>query len=1103
MKKLIPLIAIGVLAGCQNDASVTQADAGQDLSYNWDVKPILSDNCFACHGPDAEGGQKAGLRLDTFATATGELPESPGKFAIVPGSPDSSELIRRITSADPDVVMPPPKTHKTLSAAQQKVLRDWIESGAEYQPHWAYVSVRKPSVPADAAAPIDYFIDARLQSAGLAFEPEADRATLVNRLYMDLTGLPPSLEAVETFVADDSPMAYEKLVDALLASDEHAEHMTAQWLDIARFADTDGYLEDAGERLLHPWRDWVIGAFKANMPFDEFSTWQIAGDLLPSPTREQRLATTFLRLGQRSSENGIIEEEYLNEYAIDRLETVGVGYLGHTVGCARCHDHKYDPISIKDFYSFAAFFSATAEPGFYTPGGYLSTPIYIGVESGPTLPLPDAETERRVQSLATLLAAARRQYESVRAEQAERYASVSDTPDRDSVLNAVRAALADSLVAHYPFDEFHEGSLDFAKVTTYGKLGPGKTQATQVLPAGLQTDKLQLSASAIRGQVPAVVQSPISGAGHKGQAFFFDTQNKGFMGGDVGDYDRTDPFSLDFWVNLHEVYDDATIINHNQHARFSSMGYTLDVEKNHLRFDMVHTPSNLFSVIADEPVPVGQWSHITVTYDGSSTAAGVKLYLNGKPLQVKVLADNLTQTIVAEPFTFIDDTLYGLAFGKRWQQFTIEGSGLDEVKVFNRELSPLEVACLEDEGAATVSADNYAQFRLGIDPTVAQAREALRSADAEHNALVSKLPEIMVMDDSPFAKPMHVKKRGVYSDPGEEVAPQAFSRIFEWRDDLPRNRLGLTQWLFDPANPLTSRVYINRLWQSMFGRGLVETAEDFGTQGSIPTHPQLLDWLAAEFMESGWDIRHMEKLMVMSRTYRQGSDISPEKKEVDPFNLLLSRGVRQRYSMEVIRDNALATGGLLDKTIGGNSVYPYQPPGVWLSVSVNQITMYPEADEVPLSEHHRRTMYNFIKRAAPHPAMQVFDMPQRISTVARRRISNTPLQALVMLNDQQYLEAYEGMAYQAMLHGDDARSQVAHLYAIAMRRKPYERELNILLEQYANSLQRFSGDREKATRYLSAGLQPFDVPDAQLSAFAALASTARVVMNSPDAYSRH
>ena len=1095
-RMVLAALCIAALVGCADHTG----QATQPLSYNWDIRPILSDNCFRCHGPDA-AARKAELRLDLVESATGELPKLKGKFAIVPGDPNSSELIRRISSTDPDVVMPPPSIGKSLTVEQAQTITRWIKDGAKYQPHWAYVApekVKPPSSTADGRVvnDIDRFIFARLEQEGLAPSPEADRATLINRVTLDLTGLPPGLKEVQDFAADDDPKAYERLVDRLLSSTAHAEHMTAEWLDIARYADTDGYLEDAGGRLLYPWRDWVISAYQNNMPFDKFSTLQIAGDLLPNPTRDMLLPTMFMRLGQRSSENGIIEEEYLNEYAVDRVETIGVGYLGQTVGCARCHDHKYDPISIKDFYSMAAFFSSTNEPGFASPGSYSPA-----VEFGPTLLLPDDKTQLNLDKLAkdvdakrALLAEAT---ERAVASAPEKLQALRAQSDRSSQLaQAVKAATA----AYYPFDEVYKGgkgSLDFV-----GKIAGGFGGESRAL--GLDEPKVMLTPSGIKGQVPGLIQSPKLGKGVSGSALYLDDENKGYFAGDVGDYDRADAFSIDFWLYVGGVYEDATILNHNQHLRFARTGYSLDFRKNALVFSMVHSPSNMFSVSSTETLKKGEWAHLTVVYDGSSRAEGLAIYKDGKPLELKIAQNNLSQTVLTTPLVSIGDALYGLAFGKRFQQYTIAGSALDEVRVFGRQLTPLEVRYLNKPDVSDVGDDELRDFVVATDAGVLAAKRDLSKAFGAWDKIYSYVPEVMVMGDDALERPAYVKLRGVYSSNGDRVTPQGLDRVFHWDEKLPRNRLGLTQWLFDPKHPLTSRVYVNRLWQSLFGTGIVETAEDFGTQGSVPTHPRLLDWLAVEFVESGWDVRHMQKLMVMSATYRQASSISDRAREVDPFNHLLSRGVRQRFPAEVIRDNALVTAGLLDSAVGGRSVYPYQPARTWSIASGfrDAPDTYPTPQSVPASEHHRRSMYTYVKRAVQHPSMQVFDFSRRTTTVARRRTSNTPLQALALLNDPQYLEAYEGMASEVMAKDLGAQGRVHELYRLALRREPSDAEATVLLTQYNDLLARFAGDPEKAQQYVSAGVTPFNVDKSHVGEFAALASLARIVMNTPDVYSK-
>jgi hypothetical protein len=717
--------------------------------------------------------------------------------------------------------------------------------------------------------------------------------------------------------------------------------------------------------------------------------------------------------------------------------------------------------------------------------------------------LPDTETKTELIRLKSAEKDAYTQYQEVLSKITKEINGIS-TPKNDQLRAELSQSVSEALDAHYSFERYFKRDLEFAKVKIFGRQEHGKPLSFNLsLPAGLREDLIEVSPSNIVDQVPAILQAPLHAPGYKGEGFLFDEQNKGYFGDDVGDFDRTDPFTLDLWVKLGRVYEDATLINHNQHIRFAGNGYALDLLDNHLRFRLQHSPDNKIDVLTKESLDPEVWHHLTVVYDGLSRADGVVIYLNGQPLDFDVSQDNLTQTLITPPLAFIDDTLYGLAFGKRWQQYTIAGSVLDEVKVFKRNLSPLEVRYIHDTENLRVSEEAYRDYRLQVSPEALISRNMLREAQAAYNVLYSSQPEIMVMQDNPLAADFHVKQRGVYTNPGEAVEGKAFDQIFAFAETLPDNRLGLTQWLFDPQNPLTSRVQVNRLWQSVFGRGLVETAEDFGTQGAKPTHPELLDWLAAEFIDSGWDQKAILKQMVMSSTYQQASMISAVKKDKDPYNHYLSRGVRQRYSAEQIRDSALFAAGLLEQTVGGESVYPYQPEGVWKAVSVNQPVDYPLATDVPLDDHHRRTMYGYVKRASAHPALQVFDFPQRIITVARRRTSNTPLQALVLLNDRQYLEAYAGMAYRALNAREQLSEQLDYLYRLGMRREPSQNEREILTHYYQRALQRFLENHEGATLYLSAGLENFPVPVDNKAEFAALAATARVVMNSPDAYSKH
>lgn len=1075
---LLPLAGL-VLGGCER-APAPAPD------FNWDVRPILSNNCFQCHGPDEEG-RKAELRLDVRDAAIAPLADAPGRAAIVPGAPDESELIRRVSSADPDVVMPPPDTHRTLTAADIDVLRRWIDAGAAYKPHWAFIPPVEVAPPRTALAPadgneVDAFVRAKLEARGLTPAEEADRETLLHRVTFTLTGLPATPEEVAAFLADDAPNAYERVVDRLLASPAYGEHLATEWLDAARFADSDGYLDDEFQRRLYPWRDWVIGAFNRNLPYDEFGTAQLAGDLLEAPTKDQLIATGFGRLHRNTSENGIIDEEYRTEYVIDRTDTLGTAFLGLSVGCARCHDHKFDPVSHVDYYSLAAFFNSTDDAGFYPQEKW---------ETGPTMYLTDDATDARIAALRAAL-------DERASEHAARLTAVDErlarsrlrAPDAATVA-AVGERLRAAETAHYPFDV---ARADTALAAAY-RSTPGFEPA----------QPLRFSPAATRGLKPAVLQAPRIAPGRVGNALFFDANNRGFLdkADRIGRYDHPESFSVDLWIYAAKVYDEAAVINHNDHLRYGSGGWTVYLEDNRVKVELVHAyPRDQLTVVTAPALPPEAWTRVTVTYDGSAKAAGVAVYLDGRRVATETRRDGLTLSMLPLGLSFAGlDDFYGIAFGKRWQQAPLEGGAIDELRVFGAELTPLDVAVLhEGEGALArddLGALHAAHLKL-LDDDVVSAKRELTAARAELTALLTSLPKVMVMGDLAHARDSYVLERGVYSNHGEQVYPRGLVQIFPYAESLPKNRLGLAQWLFDPNHPLTARVYVNRLWQLHFGRGLVRTAEEFGTQGEAPTHPELLDWLARRFVASGWDVKALNKLIVMSATYRQDSTERAGDAERDPTNTWLARGVARRLSAEMIRDNALAVSGLLDRTLGGPSVFPYQPAGVWEAVNINARSKYPNAEDRP-RDHHRRSLYSLVRRGAPVPSMTIFDFPRRHTSQVRRPVSSTPLQALVLLNDPQYVEAARGLATRAMREHEEVDAQLRDVFHLAARRAPNEAELGVLREFYDGEHAAFAAAAETAERYLAIGVVPPD-PALDAARLAALASTANVVLNSPDSY---
>jgi hypothetical protein len=1134
------------------------------VDYNWDVRPILSDNCYRCHGPDAKA-RMAGMRLDQADSAYAK--------AIVPGKPEASKLIARITAADPTQRMPPPRaSSKPLTPAEIATLAEWVRQGAEFKPHWAYITPEKATPPPVQEAkrvtnPIDQFILAKLEKEGLKLSPEAEKETLINRVTLTLTGLPPTLAEVDAFLADQSPKAYEKVVDRLLNSPAYGENMATYWTNIARYSESDGFLDDHHDRLFWPYRDWVIAAFNKNMPFDQFSTWQLAGDLLPNATKEQKLATAFLRVGKRTTENGALDEEYRVEYALDRANVVGQGFLALTTGCARCHDHKYDPIAQKDYYALSGFFNSADEPGFFAPG-------YSTIQGGPTLRWADDATEKKIAAAETALKAAESSDAAVRkaaaADLMAKVMAMEKQPPAE-IAAALQKSIDSALVAYYPFEtttpipddqlpksrarrgqkapadlispfrktagaggaptteaapaaaakeaqadqqpEAQQASPETGQAATGPGRGAGRgagrggAAATPRVPNSMIREKLVFSASGLPGGEPAVIEdSNIRSGGAKGNALFITDENRGFLGANVGFYDRTQPFSFDLWFKPAEVYENSPILIHRDDDNSGGTGYKLSLEKNHLSFYMMHSwPYNMLHVISKQAIAVNEWSHLTMAYDGSSRAAGIRLYVNGKSADVDVEHDQLTESSLPRSFAPVFNEFVGVEFGRRFREVTPKGSGIDEIRFFNRSLTPLEVRYLH-EGAVAITTDTstltsgLTELAVVNDPRVVESAKALYTAREAENQAVSWVPEVMVMADAPQPRQTYVLSRGLYNVHLDPVDPSPLTQIYPFDNKLPRNRLGLAKWLFDPKNPLTSRVFVNRLWQMQFGTGIVETAEDFGMQGSRPTNPALLDWLAVDFIDSGWDIKRLNKMIVMSSTFRQSSDASDELLQKDPRNQLLARGPRMRMSAEQVRDNALAISGLLIKTIGGPSAYPYQPEGIWVP-GVTQYT-YPKPDEISPDNQHRRSLYTFVKRNTPPPSMSVFDFSERHQTIARRLTSNTPLQALVLLDDPQYLEAYRVLATNVLKQKTDRDDQIKLVFRLATRRLPTDKEMTALRPYYEAEIEKFSVDKQKAADLVKVGVTPVD-STVDLVKLAALTDVTAAVMNTPDAYSVH
>ena len=995
----------------------------QEVRFNRDVRPILSGKCFACHGPD-EGARSSPLRFDSRQGAFVDL--ASGGRAIVPGDPASSKLLDRVSSDDPVLRMPPSyKGHAKLSAAEIDTLRRWIEQGAEWEGHWAFIPPVRPEVPAVSPTdwptnPIDNFVARRLEREGLKPSSEADRATLIRRVSLDLTGLPPTPAEIDAFLADRSSNAYEKVVNRLLQSPRYGERMAYRWLEFARYADTNGYQNDE-ERYMWRWRDWVIEAFNENLPYDRFTLWQIAGDLIPKATKEQVIATGFNRNHRGNGEAGIVPEEYHVEYVVDRVETTATVFLGLTLGCARCHDHKYDPLTQKEFYRFYAYFNNVPDRGRYFKYG--NTP--------PVALAPTAEQQAKLEAIDASVAASSSTLEH----------------SRRTIANAVEK-WKPALDLAWAFDERQIASKDFDddSASVPGKLG---------------------------------------------RAGSFDGQRFDELG-DLADFDFYDPFTLTAWIKPEAAT--GGVVTRMQPAATArgNKGYGLYLLDGKLHFRIESSDiDDRVRVETVDPLPLGAWRHVAVTYDGSRLAAGIRLYVDGQPQQLRVLIDHSNNsTNSQEPLRLghgpgVDDRFRG---------------AIDDVRVFDRALSPEETSVVATaETPAQIAAIpaagrtpgqslklRWAYLAADASAVVKEAWKTIREKNLERETLVASFPTVMIMGERDQPRVTHILNRGVYDAPGEAVQPGVPAALGSLPDDAPKNRLALARWLVSRENPLTARVAVNRFWQMLFGAGLVETVEDFGSQGAWPTHPELLDWLAVEFMDSGWDVKAILRTIVTSAAYRQSSGVSPALLEKDPDNRLLARGPRVRLPAESVRDQALAVAGLLQESLGGPSVKPYQPPGLW-----TELSNWDEYEHDKGADLYRRSLYTFWKRTIAPPAMVAFDAAPRETCVVRETRTNTPLQALDLMNDITYVEASRKLAERMIEEGGAAPAErVAYGFRLATSRTPGNREQEILLRGFHRYLDRYQTRPADAEKLISTGDSPPDdsLPPAELAAYAATAS---------------
>lgn len=1035
-----------------SDVELAYQTLPESLDYNVDVKPILSDKCFACHGPD-KAKQEAGLRLDLADFAYAELPENKGKVAIDPGKLTTSELFHRIISHDPKYIMPTPNSNLKLTALEKATLIKWIEDGATYKPHWAFVKPEKknpPKVKGEAVLnnPIDNFIVAKLEKKQLKQSPEAQKELLLRRLSLDLTGLPPTLAEIDAFVKDTSPKAYEKQVDRLLNSPHYGEKMAVDWLDLARFADSHGYTIDR-LRDMSPYRDWVIKAFNTNMTYDQFVHWQLAGDLMPKPSRDMLIATAFNRNHQQNMEGGIIEEEFQTEYVVDRTNTFGDAMLGLSVGCAKCHDHKYDPISQKNYFELFSFFNNVKEAGQISLDNTMPAP---------TLLLPSAAQDKVIKSLEKMIVA---QEQLVKTKEREHESDFQKWMTQKGYSKlAAHQIPNDGLQAYFSFDK-------------------GKLQ-----------DAVDSKRLGVMKRDGGTGDDPVYTKGNNGQAIV--------MNGDtwldlhpVGVFRKSDPFSIGMWVSIPKDLTEGVIFHKSNAERlFNFKGYHLYLKDNKLELNLAHAfPAHAITKLSVGDIPRDQWMQLTMTYDGSGKANGLKLYLDGREMKTETVTDKLVKDILfrsgAEP---------GLQIGgwSRGRGFT--GGKVDEIVVYNRTLSPVEAGILAKKTSwnALLSKPKLSSDEVGslrqyyftvVDPQLKTAEDELKVLRTSLSDSTERVQELMVMEEMSKPKKSFLLKRGNYDMPGEQVFPNTPASVLAYDKKLPKNRWGLAQWLTNPEHPLTSRVAVNRLWQNFFGTGLVKTSEDFGNQGEMPSHLELLDWLAVSFMESGWNVKALNKMIVMSATYRQDSHANKLAKEIDPENRLLSYGPVNRMSAEMIRDNALMASGLMNMKIGGKSIKPYQPAGLW-EINNTSYTQDQGADV------YRRSLYVVVKRSVPNPTLATFDASSRSYCVIRRQKTNTPLQALVTLNDPTFLEAAKVLGEQ-MAKVKDSRVAIGQTYRKLTGRSAQRNELDMLSTLQQMELKKFRTHPDKQNGWLHAGQYEVDksMDTALIAANAVVAST--------------
>ena len=1033
------------------------------VDFSEQIKPILSDRCFRCHGPDAET-READLRLDIREEALRESETGDAAYVIKPGSAADSEVFLRIKSDDPDLKMPPPDSKLTLTSDEIELIQEWIDAGADWTEHWSFQELQATRVPIqeETAWPqneIDHFVIRKLRAHNVLPSSRADRETLIRRVSFDLTGLPPTLNEIDAFLQDKGDDAFERVVDRLLDSNRFGERLASEWLDVARYSDTYGYQVDR-DRYVWPWRDWVVRAFNANLSFDEFITHQLAGDLLPDPSDDQVLATTFNRLHPQKVEGGSTPEEFRIEYVSDRIQTFATAFLGLTMECARCHDHKYDPFTQREYYQLSAYFDKIDEAGLYS--------YFTPAVPTPTLRLAGADTKRALVEAESQIAAAESRLLTLRDTRREEFedwlsgervlpSPVSDTPAADEIVaEPNESEPSDEAAAEEP---------------------PKQSRPHEQIVGRVWIEDFEDFESNANQRVDGKI----------GQAIQL-TGDDAFKLG-VGNFTRFQPFTISLWMQNPEIKE-RVVVFHRSRAwtDAGSRGYELLLEEGRLSFALIHFwPGNALRVRSLEAMPSQKWIHVTVGYDGSSRAAGVSLFVDGERIETETVRDYLYKNITGGGGDEI-------SIGERFRDRGFAGGLVDQFEVFDRQLTDLEVVTLFDPSQlkATLAKpldtlSNHDRERLFdfylavVDAEYAQALGALHDARQRRSEVADPIPEIMVMRER-LGRQTYLLNRGSYEQRTEPVKAETPEVLSLFSSTAKSNRLGLATWLTDPRHPLTARVAVNRYWQLLFGDGLVRTPEDFGSQGSRPTHPELLDWLAVDFIQNGWDIKRLLKQMVMSATYQQSSRVTTEIRQLDPENRLISRAPSHRLPAEMLRDNALYVSGLLVQSLGGPPAKPYE-----VEVSFKPAT--PDKGD----GLYRRSLYTYWKRTGPAPVMMTLDAAKRDVCRMRRERTASPLQALVMFNGPQFVEASRAMAERLMIqHPGRPQVILTDMFRWLTGKRPTDQQQAIIRDLFDFQLAYFRDDPARLEEYLAVGQHRAaddSLDPATLAAFSAVANS--------------